>query len=173
MVILLVDDEEWNISKLRRTLRQNYGARVEYASTVDDALEMLQDMNTIDAVVTDFNLDTLNGKQLITLLRGNYGDVELTSLTEQDVADCDNDIADSISGNFETFAAYLSLVERTKLVPYVLFSSKTYGDGDQSTNPPGIFVELKANDEPANYRAERNIANWLDDQGVLHKVEKL
>lgn len=162
--ILLIDDEEWNISKLKETLHR-YGGETHYASALDDALAMLRE-GRWGAVVTDFHMESLDGKQIIAMLRGRFGGDMASQMDLEEISAYDPDLAAVIRQNFETFEDYRLFVQSMATAAYVLFSAQSYGDCSPD-GLEGVFVEQKNNRDPNDYRAERNIASYLMDAGVL------
>tara|TARA_Y100000310_G_scaffold345531_1_gene466103 strand:+ start:31178 stop:31681 length:504 start_codon:yes stop_codon:yes gene_type:complete len=165
MKVLLLDDEEWNISKLDETLKlANF--EVDYASNLENALTYLRRGTNYAAIVTDFHMERLNGKQFISMIKGLYEhEVGIDELSLGLVDAFDADIAQVVKDEFENFKEYLSLVKRFEDVPFVLFSSATYGDGCDNMN---VFVELKNNQDHNDYRAEKNIVNYLMERIMPH-----
>jgi CheY-like chemotaxis protein len=160
MLVLLLDDEEWNISKLDEALKLcNF--EVDYASTLNIALTYLRE-SQYDAVVTDFHMERLDGKQFISMLKGIYGNcTTIEELTMEIIEDVDEDIAEVINEEFEEFNDYIALVKKMEDIPFVLFSSATYGDGYDNVSQHGVFVEQKNNQDPKDYRAEKNIVEFI------------
>lgn len=68
------------------------GASVVQASGAAEALAILHDDAHFDAVISDYRMPGLNGRQLITEIRGNYPAIRAVLLTG--LSDCDDPDAD-------------------------------------------------------------------------------
>lgn len=70
--ILIVDDEEWNVSHLIGLIERSQPLEpVDYASSVSDAVGYLFDSmknRPYDALISDYNMDSINGQQFLGLL---------------------------------------------------------------------------------------------------------
>ncbi|MBS3168215.1 response regulator [Candidatus Woesearchaeota archaeon] len=167
MAILIIDDEEWNISKLEEKLREE-GATIEYASTLDNLFEyLLIEPERYEAIITDYNIDRLDGKRLISILRGRFGDLEVKIDTSfEEIEEVDQEIASVLKDYFETPQEYNRLLQTTRNLTYVLFSSASYGNNLEDLE--GVFIELKNNNDPKDYRAETNITNHLKEKDIIN-----
>lgn len=162
--ILVLDDQEWTAEKLIATLR-NRGAHVDYASTLDDALTLLQD-NQYHGIVTDFHIDELDGKIFLRLVKGKFGeyceiDANDPGTDIDDVSGYDKDTGKKIKETFEEFDQYRKFVARHKGTQYVLFSAHPFGDCIQEPIIDDVFVEQKNNMNLSDYTAEKAIAEHL------------
>lgn len=205
MTILIVDDEEWNVSKLTELLNIYTGLTTEdntdaidkeidrylegntseidledlagscespsqydYASSVEDALTLLRDGATYEAVITDFNIGYLNGKQLLKIITGRLTpefDIDKASKME-DLKAAEPEVYERIRNVFGTVKAYKSMVERNKNIAKVMFSSTLYGDGQQDWVLEGAESFQKENHSTDN-SIEKQILIHLSEKGVL------
>ncbi|MFH1064058.1 MAG: response regulator [Candidatus Woesearchaeota archaeon] len=151
MDVLILDDQEWTISKLVETLREG-GARIDYASTLEDALEYFSE-NEYHAIITDFHIDDLDGKRFLEIVRGydeeSFDDIE------------DPDISTVVATAFADMQTYKDSVAKNRYAQRVLFSSHEYGDGCSQDIPEDVYVAVKNNEDPSDYTSERSIAEHL------------
>ena len=67
-VVLLVDDEPWMLSALRRTLRRE-GLALEEASNGAVALDRIGESPSVDLVISDQKMPGLSGVELLARIR--------------------------------------------------------------------------------------------------------
>jgi CheY-like chemotaxis protein len=165
MAILLIDDEEWNITKLHTILGARH-VHVDYASMLEDALGLARETK-YEGIVVDFNMDRLNGSQLLQLLKGDfegsYVREDICSL--QEIMNYDPEIGEVIEENFEDFSDYCAFVDRFSGVSFALFSAHSqFGD---AYIPDEVYVGQKNNDDASDYTAETRILEHLEAEGAL------
>ncbi len=164
---LLIDDQEWTVERLRAVLDAS-GLETDYASTVDDALELLQEVS-YDVVVTDFDLDLLNGTQVLRLLRGSFGSLEVGEgpVDAAAVRAFDPDLAAVIGERFATFSEYEAFVRRHRDAVLCLFTGNRPADLEDQEALDGVLVAAKPQRSRAG-RAERELAAAIAEQlGLL------
>ena len=121
-------------------------------------VDMLHLNDISDLVMLDTSIDSH-----IDIVKKNT----LTINTKKITAEIGNkiarneDIAEVINEEFEEFNDYIALVKKMEDIPFVLFSSATYGDGYDNVSQHGVFVEQKNNQDPKDYRAEKNIVEFI------------
>ncbi len=137
--IFMVDDQEWTIAKLKDLLLAG-GFEVDYASTLDDALSFLVE-NDYDAIITDHDMEGLDGVQFLHIVRGEETD--------------DSEILEVIDEYF-THGEYRALVSKHSNATYVFFTA------DQHVDPPEeVFVARKNNDDESDVSSEKEIVSLL------------
>jgi hypothetical protein len=68
--VMVIDDEEWNVSNLIKQLRRN-GAHVVYENTVEGAIDYLVAEDTIfDYIISDLNMGEFSGSTALNFLSG-------------------------------------------------------------------------------------------------------
>jgi CheY-like chemotaxis protein len=166
MRVLLLDDQEWTTDKLQERLREA-GAEVTYASTLEIALTELKD-NKYDAIISDFDIDELSGKDFLRIVKGVYGESCETKVVEggvtlEDIEEYDADIARVVDRHFDgDMIDYEDFVNEYGGAELVLFSATLYGDGvrdDCVLNDVRSFQ--KNNEVRDDYTAEESIVGYL------------
>lgn len=152
MDILILDDQEWTVSKLVETLREG-GANVDYASSLEDALTYFCE-NEYQAIITDYHIDNLDGKTFLEMVRG----YEVESFDDVH----DPEITAVLTDSFDDMAEYRASVYDNRNARLIMFSSHEYGDGCAQDIPEDVYVAVKNNDDPTDYSAERAIAHHLE-----------
>jgi len=136
--VFMVDDQEWTVEKLQQLLRQE-GFVVDYASTLDAAISCLNE-NEYDAIITDHDMDGLDGTQFLSLIRGSEtDDSEINAIVDEYFAE----------------AEYRFFVEKLKGAIPILFTA------DQHVLVDDVFVARKNNDDSDDLRAEQEIIAYL------------
>ncbi len=169
MPILMVDDNEHTIYKLRERLARY--AEINYVSTLDDAIYALKE-NDYDIITTDFHMDHLDGKQLLKLLKGEFNDsyhfkdnIENTTLKE--IYEHDPEISEVIDVYFDDIEEYKDFVKKYEDTVFVLFSATKYGDGDDEPILQDVFVAQKHNKDSTNYDSENSVRDYLLEIGAI------
>ena len=137
--VFMVDDQEWTIAKLKDLfIARGFG--VDYASRLDDALSYLVE-NDYDAVITDHDMEGLDGLQFLQLMRGEETD--------------DREVQSVIDESF-TDDEYRAFVSKHSNATYILFTA------NQHIEPPDdVFVARKNNDDACDVSAEKKIVSLL------------
>jgi PleD family two-component response regulator len=167
MRILLIDDEEWNITKLTDLLGSKH-ISYDYASALEDALSLAKE-NKYDGVIVDFNMDRLNGSQLLQLFKGDFeGNIVGENITDlNNIINYDSEIGEVIEETFGDFSEYSYFVERFRETRFALFSSHSEFGG--AYIPDGTYIGQKNNDDSYDYAVEIGIVDYLESSCVLKK----
>lgn len=137
--VFMVDDQEWTIAKLKDLLVAK-GFSVDYASTLDDALSCLAE-NNYNAIITDHDMEGLDGLQFLQLVRGEATD--------------DREVR-SVIDEYFTHDEYRAFVSKHSRATYILFTA------NQHIEPPeDVFVARKNNDDASDLSAEKKIVGVL------------
>ncbi|MFC1691389.1 response regulator [Nanoarchaeota archaeon] len=168
MGILIIDDQEWTITKLRELLGGK-GIETDYTSTLEDSLDQLGE-EAYDALIIDYDMDVLNGEQLIRLIKGEYivdGETKTLDddITYDEIKESDSEIAGVFEKYFIGMENYKEFVSRFKDTTFILFSGNS-AELEQAKLPSDVFVVYKNNDSD-NYSAERKIIDYLIEQRAL------
>ena len=161
MDILIIDDQEWTISKLAQILRE-HDADVDYASTLEDGLTYMSDKR-YDAIVTDYDIDELDGMRALQVFRGELIDESGNDWFDQaksfhDLRRYDREIADILAATFSTIEEYREFVQQASQASFVLFSSHHFSSEDR---PYGVLVAEKNNQDDDDFSSEIEIARWI------------
>ena len=194
--ILLVDDEEWNISALTEILDRCNGREkvYDYVSSSYEGLQQLYESMKEDvpynAIIADFNMDDMNGKQLLRALIGCLGyDMPFSEIEDletfdevREVAGIEEEVVDSVEDIFGTFDEYKAFVRyyEEQDVARILFSGSYHGDNqkDPVLNGDVIYIQkdthakalgtyIEKRPDEGNTICERDIIAALVTEGVL------
>jgi len=173
MGLLIVDDEEWNVSKLSHLLHMYPGSDsfFDLVSSGEDAIQsLLEKMGErvgYQAIITDFNIGDIDGKQILQILSGRIDEfVSLDDISSlDDIKAIDPELHYYIDV-FETLERYKRMVDQNSEIVKIMFSSTLYGDGSNDWRLVGVEAFQKAN-KSNRYDIELSIIQYLTDARVL------
>lgn len=174
MSILIVDDQEPCIELLMNLLQTAVSGRmaVDYVSSSFDVIAVMEDFRKgegrpYQALITDFNMDGVNGKQLLQVITGRLEGLNaramisnLRSFTDIE----DQTLREYVQDNFSGVRQYRAFCARHDLLVKILFSGEQFGDGVDDLSDDIPFV-LKTTD------AELHIGEILYEVGILTDQE--
>lgn len=114
--ILLVDNVEDDIRKLREVLVNHSGVEVVYVDVLDDAISELMDTeNPYCAVISNFDMEGLNGGQFLRLLKGDFDGKSISNdaISLDDIFVHDPELGEYIEEHF-TLEEYRNFVFHLK-----------------------------------------------------------
>lgn len=162
--IVIVDDEEQDIDLVLETLVGIASRRmcVDYVSSSQEIVSEMKEKSTrsmkskdsskvqyvpYSALITDFNMDGLNGKQLIQIVTGRlYGIDKSVVKNVRNFNDVpDESVKQYLQDNFKNPAEYEFFRRRHEKLVIILHSSHSYGDGVNDIPEDIDFVHKNSN----------------------------
>jgi CheY-like chemotaxis protein len=174
MSILIVDDQEHCIDLLMSLLQTAVDGRmaIDYVSSSLDVIGVMEDLlkgegQPYQALITDFNMDGVNGKQLLQVIAGRLeglnAPVSVSAL--HSFADVeDQTLREHVQDNFSDVHQYREFCARHELLVKILFSGEQFGDGSDDL-PDDIPFVLKTTG------AELRISEILHEAEILTDQE--
>ena len=166
--IVIVDDEESDIDELRETLVGIVSRRmiVDYVSSSQEILVDMKEKakcKPYSALITDFNMDGITGKQLIQIVTGRLNGIDnfvvpnITSFNQVE----DAVLKECLCGAFTSVADYARFRLKYENIVMILHSSSNYGDGNNDL-PDNVDFVHKRSSNPCE-----QIVDILRDKNVL------
>jgi CheY-like chemotaxis protein len=68
-IVLLVDDAEESVAALEMAFERSHNLSIQHAASAEHALRILDDRGPVAALITDVNLPSMDGLQLVSRIR--------------------------------------------------------------------------------------------------------
>ena len=115
--VLYIDDEPINLMIFERVFRKSYN--IVTAESGQEGIELLNDNNEIQVVISDMKMPKMNGIEFITMAKNKFPDKAYFILTGYDMTD---EIKDAINNNLihNSFSKPFKAADITSAIDKVL-----------------------------------------------------